>query len=115
MIRRPPRATRTDTLFPYTTLFRSHGRRHLKGTVAPRPRPAADATGRTGMNIDHEHDTPLPDDLRRSLRALRRDAAPAHDLWPGIRARIEEDAQPAPPPVAELGRAAWRERGCPYG
>src|SRR3546814_4952762 len=25
MIRRPPRSTRTDTLFPYTTLFRSHG------------------------------------------------------------------------------------------
>src|SRR3546814_15412822 len=29
MIRRPPRSTRTDTLFPYTTLFRSSsGRRH---------------------------------------------------------------------------------------
>src|SRR3546814_3825536 len=28
MIRRPPRSTRTDTLFPYTTLFRSH---HLRG------------------------------------------------------------------------------------
>src|SRR3546814_13046461 len=28
MIRRPPRSTRTDTLFPYTTLFRSP-RRHL--------------------------------------------------------------------------------------
>src|SRR3546814_6503210 len=27
MIRRPPRSTRTDTLFPYTTLFRSAGRR----------------------------------------------------------------------------------------
>src|SRR3546814_14915434 len=26
MIRRPPRSTRTDTLFPYTTLFRSHPR-----------------------------------------------------------------------------------------
>src|SRR3546814_12392151 len=26
MIRRPPRSTRTDTLFPYTTLFRSHQR-----------------------------------------------------------------------------------------
>src|SRR3546814_3211169 len=26
MIRRPPRSTRTDTLFPYTTLFRSVGR-----------------------------------------------------------------------------------------
>src|SRR3546814_9716151 len=25
MIRRPPRSTRTDTLFPYTTLFRSGG------------------------------------------------------------------------------------------
>src|SRR3546814_19967869 len=28
MIRRPPRSTRTDTLFPYTTLFRSHLHRH---------------------------------------------------------------------------------------
>src|SRR3546814_8864389 len=27
MIRRPPRSTRTDTLFPYTTLFRSQGHR----------------------------------------------------------------------------------------
>src|SRR3546814_16839832 len=26
MLRRPPRSTRTDTLFPYTTLFRSNGR-----------------------------------------------------------------------------------------
>src|SRR3546814_4557835 len=28
MIRRPPRSTRTYTLFPYTTLFRSAARRH---------------------------------------------------------------------------------------
>src|SRR3546814_7775943 len=28
MIRRPPRSTRTDTLFPYTTLFRSHFATH---------------------------------------------------------------------------------------
>src|SRR3546814_5509195 len=27
MLRRPPRSTRTDTLFPYTTLFRSHRHR----------------------------------------------------------------------------------------
>src|SRR3546814_8200349 len=33
MIRRPPRSTRTDTLFPYTTLFRS-------------PRQGADGSGR---------------------------------------------------------------------
>src|SRR3546814_15310415 len=30
MIRRPPRSTRTDTLFPYTTLFRSNGSRPIK-------------------------------------------------------------------------------------
>src|SRR3546814_7612023 len=30
MIRRPPRSTRTDTLFPYTTLFRSVGSRHRR-------------------------------------------------------------------------------------
>src|SRR3546814_5985405 len=29
MIRRPPISTRTDTLFPYTTLFRSTGKRHV--------------------------------------------------------------------------------------
>src|SRR3546814_12049331 len=31
MIRRPPRSTRTDTLFPYTTLFRSGDRVHQVG------------------------------------------------------------------------------------
>src|SRR3546814_17401970 len=41
MIRRPPRSTRTDTLFPYTTLFRSRMTvyvdgelRHMKQSVA---------------------------------------------------------------------------------
>src|SRR3546814_17124341 len=33
MIRRPPRSTRTDTLFPYTTLFRSHRARVALGRV----------------------------------------------------------------------------------
>src|SRR3546814_12406613 len=33
MIRRPPRSTRTDTLFPYTTLFRSD--EHAAGLLAP--------------------------------------------------------------------------------
>src|SRR3546814_4291069 len=47
MIRRPPRSTRTDTLFPYTTLFRSYDirrrRRRRRGTGGPRssgPRPS---------------------------------------------------------------------------
>src|SRR3546814_3575023 len=34
MIRRPPRSTRTDTLFPYTTLFRSY-RAAIRPGVAP--------------------------------------------------------------------------------
>src|SRR3546814_3173460 len=33
MIRRPPRSTRTDTLFPYTTLFRSQVPERLGGKV----------------------------------------------------------------------------------
>src|SRR3546814_12962818 len=46
MIRRPPRSTRTDTLFPYTTLFRSddtrcHGLPHLE-RVADRDNIIAD-------------------------------------------------------------------------
>src|SRR3546814_6442373 len=41
MIRRPPRSTRTDTLFPYTTLFRSH----LRGVVRGVGRYHGQATG----------------------------------------------------------------------
>src|SRR3546814_1389853 len=36
MIRRPPRSTRTDTRFPYTTLFRSTGARGARGRRADR-------------------------------------------------------------------------------
>src|SRR3546814_3238167 len=32
MIRRPPRSTRTDTLFPYTTLFRSWAFNHMQAS-----------------------------------------------------------------------------------
>src|SRR3546814_19736346 len=37
MIRRPPRSTRTDTLFPYTTLFRSLGFGGRRGASTQRP------------------------------------------------------------------------------
>src|SRR3546814_2926083 len=57
MIRRPPRSTRTDTLFPYTTLFRS-------GTASDRLR------GR-GHLPDRPEEDP-PDRARRECaRALR--------------------------------------------
>src|SRR3546814_16317973 len=37
MIRRPPRSTRTDTLFPYTTLFRSQHAALRRRPESPRP------------------------------------------------------------------------------
>src|SRR3546814_6556480 len=37
MIRRPPRSTRTDTLFPYTTLFRSSSARTVPEPVSIAP------------------------------------------------------------------------------
>src|SRR3546814_2153533 len=43
MIRRPPRSTRTDTLFPYTTLFRS---RSGVGSVNQRPASSAEESER---------------------------------------------------------------------
>src|SRR3546814_1652019 len=52
MIRRPPRSTRTDTLFPYTTLFRSRRRRseprrgRLGDTPAHQALRALDLAGR---------------------------------------------------------------------
>src|SRR3546814_13908288 len=51
MIRRPPRSTLTDTLFPYTTLFRSHSPHSL----ADRGSRKADA---------------LPHDQNRSVRTM---------------------------------------------
>src|SRR3546814_7483062 len=43
MIRRPPRSTRTDTLFPYTTLFRSRpeGKPGAQARSRPAYRPAS--------------------------------------------------------------------------
>src|SRR3546814_13233119 len=39
MRRRPPRSTRTDTLFPYTTLFRSHAAVAVVAGLVPDPPP----------------------------------------------------------------------------
>src|SRR3546814_14118152 len=45
MIRRPPRSTRTDTLFPYTTLFRSYGRDGRSGFLRAAGRLGARESG----------------------------------------------------------------------
>ena len=56
------------------------------------------------MNHDkhNDHDRPeaLDDALRWQLRALRRDTPPAHDLWPGIAARLATQDTAATPAIA---------------
>src|SRR3546814_2881281 len=81
MIRRPPRSTRTDTLFPYTTLFRSRVRHAadpvlLAGDVimprrvaAPPPDPARSAAGTAGGRTharSEEHTSELQSLMRIS-------------------------------------------------
>src|SRR3546814_14974752 len=54
MRRRPPRSTRTDTLFPYTTLFRSTSPSASPGTIdwstSPKPEAEPEICGRPGTH-----------------------------------------------------------------
>src|SRR3546814_5326153 len=67
MIRRPPRSTRTDTLFPYTTLFRS------PGTTVSRRRPRTDTMMKTGLSTA-ENSRRLSREAAAQLREI------AHEL-----------------------------------
>src|SRR3546814_8574489 len=51
MIRRPPRSTRTDTLFPYTTLFRSLARETVGAAHLHRVEVAHQHHGRRGVAL----------------------------------------------------------------
>src|SRR3546814_16837894 len=80
MLRRPPRSTRTDTLFPYTTLFRSFNRPwwdRLFGTYRAEP-----AAGHEGMTIGvRELRDPAGLRLDRMLlQPLRRDDPDTSDF-----------------------------------
>src|SRR3546814_13523812 len=72
MIRRPPRSTRTDTLFPYTTLFRSScrsaGRRQPQAAAAAQHR----APGRSLQDQAVEGESPP----RHQLPQRSAEAAP---------------------------------------
>src|SRR3546814_20407973 len=69
MIRRPPRSTRTDTLFPYTTLFRSHVG---AGAFALNRRDRVPA-----INLGQR-----PERAQPGRRKVTRDAAHAHAILP---------------------------------
>src|SRR3546814_19015002 len=76
MIRRPPRSTRTDTLFPYTTLFRSLGG-GPEGHWHPGQRAVARADGdRTGEGRGRRG---RPEGVRLD------ESAPAHGRTDGSR------------------------------
>src|SRR3546814_14134948 len=61
-IRRPPRLTRTDTLFPYTTLFRSRVS-ELKATVKPLGR-------RVQTGYDHDTGQPIYEEEQLDFHPL---------------------------------------------
>src|SRR3546814_17848087 len=54
MVRRPPRATRTDTLFPYTTLFRSRWRAGVRRIAASLPQGQQRGIAAGGGGVDGE-------------------------------------------------------------
>src|SRR3546814_19054139 len=110
MIRRPPRSTRTDTLFPYTTLFRSDD---LAGAVAP-------LAGRTrGIYPAHGISSAGAHGAQNGMEMATYGCADCHQYGGGRRA-----APPGPIDIRllqrvrgsgdgpEIGRASVRERGC---
>src|SRR3546814_15296963 len=82
MIRRPPRSTRTDTLFPYTTLVRSH---RAGSPQAPSGTGCRHRTARPGIRRRYGSEAsralvgPLSAGCRRDAKARRL----AHQVWVG--------------------------------
>src|SRR3546814_2246402 len=80
MIRRPPRSTRTDTLFPYTTLFRS--------AEPSRPVPLPTAASSQKARISYSKGKPR----RRAIRSAANASSTGEWAWSrsGLNARSEE-------------------------
>src|SRR3546814_10995153 len=72
MIRRPPRSTRTDTLFPYTTLFRSeHRPRFLFSRSERIAHPFITLEAGHAMLIERQAMKAELEQCRRQMHALR--------------------------------------------
>src|SRR3546814_17442147 len=102
MIRRPPRTTRTDTLFPYTTLFRSEqeGIGHSQVTLRNGRRAStARAFLKPAMKRPNLH-VVTGAHTHRVLMQGRRATGVVYQVGAGMR--------------EEIGRASCRERVCQY-
>src|SRR3546814_15477677 len=114
MARRPPRATRTDTLFPYTTLFRSDPVVSVYWPIRdeldliPWMRGLVERGIRVALPVVEERAQPL------TFRQWRPGCRMERGVWgipvPAEGERMTPDLVIAP----EIGRASCRERGCQY-
>src|SRR3546814_13467593 len=97
MIRRPPGVTRTDTLFPYPTLFRS-----CEGTAL---RDAGGAAAAPRRRAHRQHRLDVGQGRPALRRELRDDEArdPEPDLLDRARGGKAADH------LQQTGRASWRE------
>src|SRR3546814_12745207 len=101
MIRRPPRSTRTDTLFPYTTLFRSLGllrsEVRIVGAVACGQGEVLAARGLLRQRVIHIK-------AHRLARLEHRAQLPVEQRVLGLQVGGGD----------EIGRESCRERVCQY-
>src|SRR3546814_20101539 len=106
MIRRPPRSTRTDTLFPYTTLFRSWASGQLGTPKDPKFHHLQDAAGSLSLKLRYRLSS---FDTHASPRTLKQ---PVHHWDPTTHIPGSFAAGFEGP--GELGRASGRESVCRY-
>src|SRR3546814_15672157 len=121
MIRITPRSTRTDTLFPYTTLFRSLGEGALRllHLVQPLEQRGGHLLGEAGADAPgvDQLAAPMVAEHQRADRLARgrrgHDAGDDELLALGA-LRLDPGRSPPRAVGREAGRASGRERVCPY-
>src|SRR3546814_12587572 len=111
MIRRPPRSTRTDTLFPYTTLFRSEYLSKLPRLASIRHFDQFNGySGQAGSAFPDENDR-YAQQKDRGLQGYR---LPSRHRLPHEGGTGAEGTGPGPALGKDrhplIGRAAWWER-----
>src|SRR3546814_14614753 len=119
MIRRPPRSTRTDTLFPYTTLFRSvgslafDGEGHLWAVTWPDRKEVVRFTDRARAETMLTLEAPA-DSLAfgRAETALEGLMFVSHNAGAVADTGVAAAGSELTMVDMEIGRASCRERGC---